>query len=199
MVGFEPTLSGTPSRRIARLSHILSETVPAAGVEPAASAFSARRSYRLSYTGMSKRPWWESNPRHAILQIAASPLDHRIRTEPAVGLEPTSSALRGRCPARRASPASFSSSQCWCRANSTEVQSLRPLPRAWLEVDPEPAAGLEPARAPLQEGVLDPSRCTGVALQGWIAGYDPAPRRSQGRMQPLHHPHHQSALRPVSP
>jgi hypothetical protein len=24
------------------------------------------------------------------------------------------------------------SSQCWCRANSTKVQSLDPLPRAWL-------------------------------------------------------------------
>src|SRR5947199_186834 len=56
--------------------------------------------------------------------------------EPAVGLEPTWSALRGRCPACRASPACCSS-QCWCRANSTEVQSLSPLPRAWPEVDPE--------------------------------------------------------------
>jgi hypothetical protein len=49
-----------------------------------------------------------------------------------VGLEPTSSALRERYPARRVSPA-YSSSQCWCRANSTEVQSLGPLPRAWPE------------------------------------------------------------------
>ncbi len=81
-------------------------------------------------------------------RLASRPQDP---SEPAVGLKPTSSALRGRCPARRASPA-FWSSQCWCRANSTEVQSLRPLPRAWPEVDPEPAAGLEPARAPLQEG-----------------------------------------------
>jgi hypothetical protein len=53
--------------------------VPAAGVEPAAFAFSARRSDRLSYTG--------------------------IVDQPAVGLEPTSSALRERCPACRASPA----------------------------------------------------------------------------------------------
>ena len=51
-----------------------------------------------------------------------------------MGLEPTSSALRGRCPARRASPASFSSSQCWCRANSTGGQSPGPLPRAWPEI-----------------------------------------------------------------
>ena len=55
------------------------------------------------------------------------------KREPAVGLEATSTALRGRCPARRASPA-LSSSQCWCRANSTEVQSPGPLPRAWPEI-----------------------------------------------------------------
>ena len=83
--------------------------------------------------------------------------------EPAVGLEPTWSALRGRCPACRASPA-CESSQCWCRANSTEVQSLRPLPRAWPEEDPEPAAGLEPARAPLQEGCS--SRRATLASEG---------------------------------
>ena len=71
--------------------------------------------------------------------------------EPAVGLEPTWSALRGRCPARRASPA-FVSSPCWCQANATEVQSPGPLARAWPAEDPEPAAGLEPARAPIQEG-----------------------------------------------
>ena len=50
------------------------KAVPAAGVEPAAFAFSARRSHHLSYTGMRKRPWWESNPRRAALQAAASPL-----------------------------------------------------------------------------------------------------------------------------
>src|SRR5262245_32939051 len=62
---------------------------------------------------------------------ATRPKDH---SQPAVALEPTSSALRGRCPARRASPACFSSSQCWCRANSTGVQSPCPLPRAWPEI-----------------------------------------------------------------
>ena len=56
MAGFEPALSGTPGRRIARLSHILSDAVPAAGVEPAASAFSARRSHHLSYTGIRQTP-----------------------------------------------------------------------------------------------------------------------------------------------
>jgi hypothetical protein len=53
-------------------------SVPAAGVEPAAFAFSARRSYHLSYTGVQQRSWWESNPRQAVLQTAALPLDHRI-------------------------------------------------------------------------------------------------------------------------
>src|SRR6516165_11153259 len=87
--------------------------------------------------------------------------------EPAVGLEPTSTALRGRCPARRASPA-YQSSQRWCRASSTGVQSPGPLPRAWPEEDPEPAAGLEPARAPLQEGCS--TRRAALALScrgGW--------------------------------
>jgi hypothetical protein len=154
MAGFEPAFSSTPSWRIARLSYILSETVPAAGVEPAASAFSARRSHHLSYTGKSQRRRQESNlldSRVAADRLAVRPQRPFIIKEPAVGLEPTSSALLGRCPARRASPA-CASSQCWCRANSTEVQSLSPLPRAWPEDNPGPAAGLEPARAPLQEG-----------------------------------------------
>src|SRR5262249_37000572 len=51
--------------------------------------------------------------------------------------------------------AGIKSSQCWCRASSTKVQSLSPLPRAWLK----------------------------AKQTGWIAGYGPAPRRSQGRMQ----------------
>src|SRR5215468_2723057 len=78
---------------------------------------------------MRKRPWWESNPRHAFLQIAASPLDHRIRTEPAVGLEPTSSALRGRCPAGRASLAFEVAGGS--RTPTTPVHSRVPQPR-WV-------------------------------------------------------------------
>ena len=73
MAGFEPALSGTPSRRIARLSHILSEAVPAAGLEPAASAVSARRSHQLSYTGMNKRRRQESNLLVVGLQPTAWP------------------------------------------------------------------------------------------------------------------------------
>lgn len=50
------------------------QTVPAAGVEPAAFRSSGGRSYRLSYTGITR--------------------------EPAVGIEPTHTALRERCSAR---------------------------------------------------------------------------------------------------
>src|SRR2546426_359678 len=96
MAGFEPAFSSTPSWRIARLSYILSKAVPAAGVEPAAAAFSARRSHQLSYTGMSKRRRQESNlldSRVAADRLAVRPRRHVPHQEPAVGLEPTSSAL----------------------------------------------------------------------------------------------------------
>ena len=163
--------------------------VPAAGLEPAASASSARRSYRLSYTGMSKRPWWESNPRHAILQIAASPLDHRIRTEPAVGLEPTRPALRGRCPACRASPASRAAS---AGVEPTRPEFRAPVPSRGPGQRSRASGGTRTRTRPFTGGVLDRSSCTGVVGPGWIAGYDPTPRRSRGRMRPLHHTHHQS-------
>ena len=75
----------------------------------------------------------DSNQQPTRLQRVALPFElHRKKSVPAVGLEPTSSALRKRHSACRASPA-FRSSQCWCRANSTKVQSLNPLPRAWLK------------------------------------------------------------------
>ena len=82
MAGFEPTFSSTPSWRIARLSYILSETVPAAGLEPAAFAFSARRSHHLSYTGSSQRRRQESNlldSRVAADRLAVRPRRH-LRT-----------------------------------------------------------------------------------------------------------------------
>jgi hypothetical protein len=111
-------------------------------------------------------------------RLASRPQDH---SEPAVGLEPTSSALRGRCPARRASPASFSSSQCWCRANSTGVQSPCPLPRAWPEIQSQ-RRDSNP-HAPLYRRGARPAELHWRSEQGWVVGYDPAPRRSQGRMQ----------------
>jgi hypothetical protein len=82
------------------------KSVPAAGVEPAAPSVSARCSDQLSYTGIGQRRRQESNlleSRVAADRLAVRPRRHR---EPAVGLEPTSSALRGRCPADRASLAS---------------------------------------------------------------------------------------------
>ena len=84
------------------------QAVPAAGVEPAAPWFSARCSDRLSYTGIRQRRPQESNLFEAALQAAAWPSGPGVLTsqEPAVGLEPTRSALRGRCPAPRASPVS---------------------------------------------------------------------------------------------
>ncbi len=101
-------------------------SVPAAGVEPAAFAFSARRSYRLSCTGIGQRSWWESNPRQAVLRTAALPLGPQDRA----------------------------------RAASAGVEPTRPGFRA--QVPSEGLAGKN---------------------QGWVAGYDPAPRRSQCRMQ----------------
>ncbi len=79
--------------------------VPAAGVEPAASAFSARRSHHLSYTGMKQRRRQESNLRQVGLQPTAGAVRSGVMREPAVGLEPTLSALRERRSTCRAAPA----------------------------------------------------------------------------------------------
>ena len=76
-------------------------------------------------------------------RLAVRPRRHLRHQEPAVGLEPTWSALRGRCPARRASPALSALSACHLVTSSP----------------------------------FD------LVTTGWIAGYDPAPRRSQGRVQ----------------
>jgi hypothetical protein len=99
--GFEPAppdeKSGAVSQRFVCCVRRARLPVPTAGVEPAAFSSSGRRSYRLSYVG-PQRPRWESNPRRAILRTAASPLGHRVVSEPAAGLEPTRAALRERCP-----------------------------------------------------------------------------------------------------
>jgi hypothetical protein len=137
MAGFEPAFSSPPSWRIARLSYILSEAVPAAGVEPAASAFSARRSHHLSYTGMSKRRRQESNllrcrvaadrlavrpRRHQGTRAGGGTRTHFVRITRAV---PGLSSLAGLLlPVRMSSQ---------------------------LDRGSELAAGLEPARAPFQE------------------------------------------------
>ena len=127
MAGFEPAFSSTPSWRIARLSYILSETVPAAGVEPAASAFSARRSHQLSYTGIGQRRRQESNLLGAGLQPAAYP------TSPGVGVESQrwdSNPLRPRyeCGARPVEHRWRIRVAGGSRTHTTPVHSRVPLP-----------------------------------------------------------------------
>ncbi|SRR5579884_3325162 len=173
MAGFEPAFSSTPSWRIATLSHILRRAVPAAGVEPAASAFSARRSHHLSYTGINQRRRQESNLlrcRVAADRLAVRPRRHTERRKEEecssclfTSFIPHPSSLPrsrrwdsnplgplyegGARPVEHRRPGR---SQCWCRASSTEVQSLRPLPRAWPTIG---CAGVEPA----QPGFVDPA------------------------------------------
>ena len=76
------------------VTRFIRSTVPAAGVEPAASAFSARCSHRLSYTGMIRDAGRSRTcfKRVAADRLAAAdspePVPSR-KPEPAVGLEPT--------------------------------------------------------------------------------------------------------------
>ena len=130
-------------------------SVPAAGVEPAASAFSARRSHHLSYTGIGQSRRWESNlldSRVAADRLAVRPRRH-VHYQGAGGGTPTHLFRVARAVLGQSSIAGlFSSSQCWCRANLIKIQSLDPLPRAWPEEDPKPGAGLEPARALYKRG-----------------------------------------------
>ena len=135
-----------------------------------------------------KRSWWESNPRHAILQIAASPLDHRIIQSRRWDSNPLGPHYEGgaRPVEHRRHIRAIRSSQCWCRANSTEVQSLRPLPRAWLgehrftsmqggrwESNPH-----NPGSQPGLAAALSSAK----ALQ---PGIEPGTRPSQGRVMSL--------------
>ena len=118
MAGFEPAFSSTPSWRIARLSYILKQTVPAAGIEPAAFAFSAdalpselhrNRSKTpagvepASKSGCSRPPGrpapassriqsqrWDSNPLCPPYESGARPVEHRRHDSGwPVGVEPT--------------------------------------------------------------------------------------------------------------
>jgi hypothetical protein len=166
-------------------------SVPAAGFEPAASASSARRSYRLSYTGMSKRPWWESNPRHAILQIAASPLDHRIIQSRRWDSNPLRPRYEG-----GARPVEHR--RHLFRAASVGVEPTRPRFRASVPCRGPGQKSIQSQRrdsnphAPLYRRGARPVELHWRSEQGWVVGYDPTPRRSQGRVLPLHHTHHQS-------
>ena len=125
---------------------------------------------------------------------------HRKQSETPAGVEPASRSGCSR-PPEPSGPTSLSNkSRRWdsnplrprYEGGARPVEHRRLLLRA-------ASAGVEPARS----GFRAPAPSEGPAeievRQGWIAGYDPAPRRSQGRMQPLHHTHHRSGLRPVSP
>src|SRR5258707_527299 len=76
MVGFEPTLSGTPSRRIARLSHILiraAQVARAVFTPPTLWAAEAEgdRASCMNYTGIDQRRRQGSNLRPVGLQPTA--------------------------------------------------------------------------------------------------------------------------------
>ena len=80
MVGFETGVLQHPKLADCQAFLHPEQAVPAAGVEPAASAFSARRSYRLSYTGISQRRRQESNlldSRVAADRLAVRPQRHQ--------------------------------------------------------------------------------------------------------------------------
>src|ERR1043166_3036551 len=80
----------------ARLHHgRIQPSVPAAGIEPAAFAFSARRYYLLSYAGVTHRQSqrWESNPRIRFTRAAGRPTAHR-QASPG-GIEPPSPPSQG--------------------------------------------------------------------------------------------------------
>jgi hypothetical protein len=142
---------------------------------------------------LDQRRRQESNllrSRVAADRLAVRPRRHLLQ-EPAVGLEPTSSALRERCPARQASPA-WVSSQCWCRANSTEVQSLSPLPRAWPAKRSRASGGSRTRTRPFTRGVLGQSSCTGVVGRGVDSRLRSGTATVTGsHAEPLHHTHHQ--------
>src|SRR4051812_15423295 len=107
VVGFEPTLSGAPGRRIARRSHTLSTQFRRLGSNQRPPPLQGGAlPVELHRNRSDQRRQQESNLFETALQAAAWPSGPGVITcqEPAVGLEPTGSALRGRCPARRAAP-----------------------------------------------------------------------------------------------
>ena len=167
--------------------------IPAAGVEPAAFSFSGRRSYRLSYTGRNQRRRQGSNLLHG--RVAA---DRRSR--PVRRLQQTRAGGGARTHFVRVTravpgPSSIAglSEQPVLVSSQLDRGSEPPSPPEGLARRRSRASGGTRTRTrPFTGGVLDQSSCTGVVGQGWIAGYDPAPRRSRGRMQPLHHTHHHS-------
>ena len=162
MAGFEPAISSSPSWRIAMLSHILSEAVPAAGIEPAASAFSARRSHHLSYTGMNQRRRQESNlldSRVAADRLAVRPRRHRVNR-----------ASGGtRTQARRLTVLGLSSITGLSEGGRWEPNphnpGSQPGPAAALGSAAVSLAGVEPAPIPLGLLKIFGKRCIGAAFK----------------------------------
>ena len=125
---------------------------------------------------------------------------HRKRSETPAGVEPASRSGCSRPPEPSGPTSSTSKSRRWdsnplrprYEGGARPVEHHRHLSRA-------ASAGVEPARPGFRAPAPSEGPAEREVRQGWVAGYDPAPRRSQGRMQPLHHTHHRSGLRPVSP
>lgn len=96
--------------------------------------------------------------------------------EPAVGLEPTSSALRRRCPACRASPASREQPVLVSSQLDRGSKPQSP-PEGLARRRSRASGGTRTRMRPFTGGVLVPSSCTGT--RGWPAGVEPAQPGSQ--------------------
>ena len=174
MVGFEPTLSSTPSWRIPRLSYILKRSVqrdlnprihhgkvagcqatswtravPAAGIEPAPSRLQ-RDARPSSCTGILQSQRWDSNPHTPPYDSGTRPVEHRWldRGWP-VGVEPTQ-------PGSQPGPATV-----WVRPQypwqESNLHNFRLRRAACLRHTPGtrtvPRPGVEPGPAP-SEGAM---------------------------------------------
>jgi hypothetical protein len=158
MAGFEPAVSGTPSRRIARLSHILSG-------QQFRRLGSNQRPPRFRRGALP--PELHRNRRGT--RASGGTRTHFVRLTRAV---PGPSSIAGLC------------EQPVLVSSQLDRGSEPPSPpRAWLVGRSRASGGTRTRTRPFTGGVLGPSSCTGVVGPGWAAGYDPAPRRSQGRMQ----------------
>ena len=169
------------------------QAVPAAGVEPAASAFSARRSHHLSYTGMSKRRRQESNL-----------LDSRCcsrppgRPAPAIRTRAGGGTRTHFVRVTRAVPGP-SSIAGTLRAASAGVEPTRPRFRASVpcrgpgQRRSRASGGTRTRTRPFTGGVLGLSSCTGVCRTRVDSRLRSGTATVTGsHAEPLHHTHHQS-------
>src|SRR5262245_37610319 len=153
MVGFEPTVSGPPSRRIGQAfphpdaerpggfepphppwqggrlpGYIMdASSVPAAGFGPAAFRVSGGRSYRLSYAGVTQSQRWDSNPHPRFTKAVLGRSSYAGFSVPRPGGEP-----------------GFRSSED--RVTSASPPGQKPVPGVGFEPT---FAGSEPAVLPL--------------------------------------------------